>query len=71
MNVVSVDFRNFISSRQAADMMGINMHYLQRLKQLGALTPVHKVGQVNFYRKVDVVRYMESHPNLGLKADLG
>jgi hypothetical protein len=69
MNVVTMNFRDYVTGPQAAAMMGVNMQYMYRLRQLKVLMPAGKTGFVNMYRKRDVERYMDSHPLLGLRAD--
>lgn len=65
VNVLNVDFRDFISAREAADLMGVNVAYLQRLRQGKFLLPAGKVGNANVYRRRDIERYIEAHPHLG------
>ena len=67
MNVVRINFRDFVSARQAAEMMNVAIDYLWRLRSLGALVPAGKVGNANVYRRMDVERYIAAHPNLGTR----
>jgi hypothetical protein len=65
MNVIDVNFRDFISAAQAAEMMGVRIYYLHRLNTAGWLKPAGKIGSANVYRRRDIERYIEAHPRLG------
>lgn len=43
--------------------MGCSIEYMHRLNYLGALHP-EKVGSTCMYRKVEIERYIETHPQL-------
>lgn len=55
---------SWVTSREAAEMMGVSLQYMYRLKELGKLSPVN-VGGRNMYRRLEIERYIDSHPLLG------
>ena len=62
-NIIRLD-GSWVTSREAADMMGVSLQYMYRLKELQVVSPV-SVGGRNMYRRRDIERYIESHPRLG------
>lgn len=62
--LIRLDLREWITSAEAAEMMGCSVKYMPRLKYLGVLHPV-KVSNRLMFRKREIERYIESHPRLG------
>lgn len=61
--LTALNLRDWLTSREAAIMMGCSIEYMHRLNYLGALHP-EKVGSTCMYRKVEIERYIETHPQL-------
>lgn len=57
---------SWLTSAEAAQMMGCSVGYLHRLNHLGALTPIRVGTRFIMYRRRDIERYIETHPRLGL-----
>jgi hypothetical protein len=56
-----VELSGWITSRQAARLMGVSIRYLYRIREY---LPPHHIGRALLYRKEDVEAYIASHPRL-------
>jgi hypothetical protein len=54
----------WITTAEAAKLMGVRWKYVHYLTFLGKLT-CQKVSNSNWYREQDILAYIESHPRLG------
>lgn len=63
-----LELDGYVSTREAADAMGVDTAYIHRLAAEGRLTISLKVRGTNsrFYREEDVTNYIQTHPRVGL-----
>ena len=59
---------SWVTSREAAEMMGCSLDYIHRLNALGVLVPVKPHSRACMYRRRDIERYIRTHPRLGRAA---
>lgn len=71
-SIVDLKARGLYTTREAAEYLGVDRRYVDRLVTLGHLHPV-KIGSANprggwrFFRLKELTAYRNSHPNLGMR----
>jgi excisionase family DNA binding protein len=61
-----VEFPGWISTAQAAEILGCTPRYVNRLVQFGVLSaPAKLYGWLLMFKKEDIEAYRDSHPRLG------
>lgn len=67
----TTELRDYLTGSEAARLMGTSRTYVNNLVELGSLPePLRiRLGQRELFlhRRADVVKYRETHPNLGRK----
>jgi excisionase family DNA binding protein len=64
----------FVTTREAAEILGTSVTYVWQLTKKGWLKP-YKIGtgssmRLSLYRKSDVEAYRDTHPRLGTRSAL-
>ncbi len=54
----------WVTSREAAQMLGVAQGYIRCLVGRGRLTPEH-LGQMLFFQESDIWEYKRTHPRVG------
>ena len=69
VHTIDMADRGFLTSYQACVLLGVSRSYLERLVQMGKFSIIafggSRHGRTRYYRREELERYKEEHPNLG------